>query len=303
MSHSTRVALAAAALLAALGAGMTPRVAAAQSTEPLNARALGMGGAFRALVYDGNAVELNPAGMAQSRRFLFEGGYFRTPPVREFGLDLSITDSLTNPSATGFAVHYRRRKPSRDVFTPAPGIDEQRYVAAVGIPLIPEKLQIGMSTKFIRVTYPGAVPAQPKANVITGDFGVLYRPLQMLAVGATFDNLIDGGHREAPRAITGGVALLPAAWLVLTADGVVDLATTEDEETGWAAGAQVSPTRNLAFRGGVYEEAITKDRYWTAGIGLLAETGAIDYAVRVPERETSTEDILTHLITLSFYAF
>lgn len=296
----SRSLLAAVVLLVSI---VMPRAAAAQSTEPLNARALGMGGAFRALVYDGNAVELNPAGMAQAKRFLFEGGYFRTPPVREFGLDLSITDSLTNPSATGFAVHYRRRKAARDVLAPAPGIDEQRYAAAVGIPLIPEKLHLGMSTKFIRVTYPGAVPAQDKVNVITGDFGILYRPFQMLAVGATFDNLIDGGHREAPRAITGGVAVLPTAWLVLTADGVVDLATTEDEETGWAAGAQLSPTRNIAFRGGIYEEAISKDRYWTAGIGLLAETGAIDYAVRVPERETSTDDILTHLITLSFYAF
>ena len=274
-------------------------IAHAQTTEISSPNALGMGGAFRALAYDNSAIDLNPAGTAQVKRFSFQGAYYRTALDREYAMQVSVVDSLTNTAATGFAIEYRKVRPGR--LPGEEGFESQKYMTSVGVPLVPQKVAFGFNTKYIRVNHSNALPARRDESIITGDFGVLYRPFQMLAVGATFDNLIDGGHRAAPRGFTGGAAFLPAPWVTVSADVFVDMASTEKDETGWAVGAQLMPHRNFSLRAGAYEDALTKTRIWTAGLGLNAETGTIDYACRFEEEKTNK--ILTHYISFSFFVF
>jgi hypothetical protein len=148
------------------------------------------------------------------------------------------------------------------------------------------------------------VTGSKSKKVFTSDFGLHARPFQMLAIAGGFDNLINGGEKEAPRTMVGGIAVLPMRWLALSGDVFQDLASDPDEDhLGWAAGAQWTPIQQIAFRGGVYEPAVAeefRERIWTAGIGLLSETGSIDYAMRLTDGDSET---LSHHITVAVLVF
>jgi hypothetical protein len=99
----------------------------AQTTEIQSAHAAAMGGAFRALAFDNSAVDLNPAGMAQLRKFDFEGGYYRSvEDPATYALQVSLADSLTNQGATGFAFEYRKVRTT--VAGETINAETQRYV-------------------------------------------------------------------------------------------------------------------------------------------------------------------------------
>lgn len=290
--------------LLAIAFFLVPAIASAQTTEMQSAKALGMGGAFRGFAWDNSAIDLNPAGLSQLSRFAFEGGYLRGEETEDYALNASFVDALTNRVATGFAVEYQKRRP---VLTD-PGIDQQKWIGAVGIPIVPESIYLGFSSKMIIVKYPGAAVAPEDKTIVTGDFGLLWRPIQIASVGATFDNLVNGGHHEAPRSVTLGGGILATRWLAVSADVFVDFESDDKDQTGWAVGVQVTPHRNLSVRAGMFEHPLTHDRTWTAGLGLQGESGAIDYSVRIATEDPDSNDpnfdeILTHYLTVSVMSF
>lgn len=284
------------ALISLLLAGAN---AHAQTTEIQSAHAEAMGGAFRALAYDNSAVDLNPAGMAQMKKFDFEGGYYRSAEdPATYALQVSLADSLTNQGATGFAFEYRKTK--LKIGTETINAETQRYVTGGAVPIIPEALYIGINGKYVQSKMTG----EKSKKIFTSDFGLHARPFQMLSLAGGFDNLINGGEPEAPRTLVGGIAVLPMRWLALTGDVFQDLASDPDEDhLGWAAGAQWTPIQQIAFRGGVYEAAVAeefRERIWTVGFGLLSETGSIDYAMRLTDGDSET---LSHHITVAVLVF
>lgn len=274
--------------------------ARAQTTEIQTARAAALGGAFRAMGFDNSAIDLNPAAMTQIKKADFEGGYFRSvEDPATYAIMVSMSDSLTNNGATGMAFEYRKVKikvPGGDTIN----VETQRYVTGVAYPIVPQYLAAGFNMKYVQSKVTGA----KGKKVFTSDFGLHSRPVQMLAISAGFDNLINGGEPEAPRTITAGAALLPYRWLSLTGDVFQDLATDPDEDhLGWAAGGQWTPFPQIAFRGGVYEQAVAeefRERIWTAGFGLLSETGSIDYAMRLTDGDSET---LSHHLTVTVLVF
>ena len=279
-----------------LALALAPAAAHAQTTEMESARAQAMGGAFRALCFDNSAVDLNPAGLAQFKKVEIEPGYFRSSDGREYAMGFSLADSLTNVTGTGMAYEYRKVKPDA---TGAGGLESQRYALAVGFPVVPDQAWLGMSTKYFKFDYVDPTVRDKKGW--TADIGLLYRPMNWLATGATFDNLINGNQAEAPRGLTGGVAVLPAEWVAASADVFTDLASTNQDKTGWALGAQLSPTRQVALRGGLYREAVSGKQFWTGGIGLISENGTIDYSARMPDGGSSKA--LSHFVTVSLLVF
>ena len=274
--------------------------ARAQTTEIQTARSSAMGGAFRAMAYDNSAVDLNPAGMVQIKKADFAASYLRSvEDPATYAIMVAIADSLTNNGATGFAFEYRKVK------IKVPGgttlnAETQRYVTAGAYPIVPQYLSAGFSGKYVQ----SKVTGEKGKKIFSSDFGLHSRPVQMLSISAGFDNLINGGEPEAPRTITAGAALLPFRWLAVSGDVWQDLATDPDEDhLGWAAGAQWSPFQQIALRGGVYEEAVAeefRERIWTAGFGLLSETGSIDYAMRLTDKDSET---LSHHVTVSVLVF
>lgn len=274
--------------------------ARAQTTEIQTARSAAMGGAFRAMAYDNSAVDMNPAGMVQLKKADFEGGYYRSvEDPATYAIMVSMADSLTNDGATGFAFEFRKvrvKVPGGDTIT----AETQRYVTSGAYPIVPQYLAVGIGAKYVQSKLTGA----KGKKVFTSDFGLHSRPAQMLSLYGGFDNLINGGEPEAPRTLTAGAALLPFRWLALSGDVFQDLATDpEEDHLGWAAGGQWMPFSQIAFRGGVYEEAVAeefRERIWTAGFGLLSQTGSIDYAMRLTDGDSKT---LSHHVTVSVLVF
>lgn len=272
----------------------------AQTTEIQTARSEAMGGAFRAMAYDNSAIDLNPAGMVQIKKADFEAGYFRSvEDPATYAFTVSMADSLTNNGATGFAFDYRK------IRVKVPGgttinYETQRYITAGAYPIVPQYLAVGVGAKYVQAKVTG----KKSKKIFATDFGLHSRPVQMLALCAGIDNMVNGGEPEAPRTLTAGAALLPTSWLAVTGDVFQDLATDPDEDhVGWAAGGQWMPFSQIAFRGGVYEPAVAeefKERIWTAGFGLLSQTGSIDYSMRLTDGDSKT---LSHHISLSVLVF
>jgi opacity protein-like surface antigen len=289
-------------LALAIGFVLTAGAAHAQTTEIQTARSEGMGGAFRALAFDNSALDLNPAALVQLQKFDFEAGYYKTAvDPATYALQVSLADSITNAAGTGFAFEYRKTRVKPEGGGEEITASTQRYVTAVGYPIVPQFLAIGMNGKYVQTKVTGAKGSKTS---MTSDFMLHSRPLQQLALCGGFDNLINGGDAQAPRTIVGGIAVLPMRWLALSADVFQDLATDPKEDhLGWAAGAQITPFPQVALRGGMYEEAVADEfveRIWTAGIGLLSETGSIDYSMRLSDGESET---LSHHVTLSVLVF
>ena len=273
------------------------RPAAAQTapnTELESAKALRMGGAFRAASFlDASSVDLNPAAMSVVKKFDFEAGWIRDPDTRDYGLELMMADSLTNATSTGFDFEYRSGP--RDANGKA-AFQSQRYLVTAGSPIVPDQMWIGVSTKYVDVSYDGG----PTTKVVTGDLSLEYKPVQYVVLAATMDNLVNGNQPEAPRSVTGGLAVLPAKWLLAEGDFVADLASTNTTKTTWMAGLQWTPAQSFALRGGWNQSQLTKERYWTLGAGFQGQTMALDYAMRVPE---GSKHAVTHYLTLSILHF
>lgn len=282
-------------------------MAHSQTLELESARAMAMGGAFRALGFDNSAIDLNPAALAQFKKVEFEPGYYRTADGREYAMSVTLSDSLTNAAGTGTAFEYRRRRPDK---LGVDGFESYRYILATSFPVVPDTAYLGVSTKYFKVNHDD--PALKDRSGFTSDLGLLVRPVHYIALAATFDNLLNGNQAEAPRSVTGGIAFLPTEWFCASADVFSDLASEKKERTGWASGVQLSPSKNFAFRAGLYKPAIGKkelvglvvrerdQQFWTGGVGLLAETGTIDYAFRIEDGGTK---IISHYLTISFFKF
>lgn len=283
-------------LILLLASHVLPHPAFAQTgptDEIESARALGMGGAFRAMAYDDSAVDLNPAALAQMRKFDLELGYDRAPATRGYGMHFAMGDSLTNSTASGFAFDYRRGPIGADG---KPLYEEQRYIIAASSPIIPQALWIGVSSKYVKVDYAGL----KARTAYTGDLDLLARPAQWIAIAGGFENLVNGNQKEAPRGMSGGVAIVPTSWAAIEGDVFTDFASTAKDKTGYAFGGQVLPWHWIALRGGWYEEALSQKKTLTLGLGLNAERGTIDYAVRFPEGDRRVAE---HYVTISFLAF
>lgn len=286
----------------------------------ISAKALGMAGAFRAQGYDDSAIDQNPAGLAQLPKFDLEAGYYKDVDAsaqNEYGIEVMLGDSLTGARAggasraTGLAFEYRK----------ADHLDSQRYIAAAATPLSPGKAWLGLNSKYLNIAYPGCPalggPLTPAGcpldstgfNGFTVGLSTLFRTSQSTALAIGMDNLFNGGSLEAPRNAAAGLAWIPARWISLEADGVVDL-QQNNQPTGWSVGAQVLPWHWLALRGGYYLDTpaprISGQTYlggakaWTAGLGLLYTTFTLDYAMRIPDGERRA---IQHYFTIALLHF
>ena len=273
------------------------RPAAAQTapnTELESAKALGMGGAFRAASFlDASAVDLNPAAMSVIKKFDFEAGWIRDPDSKDYALELMMADSLTNATSTGFDFEYRSGP--RDANGKA-AFQSQRYLVTAGAPIMQDSMWLGFGTKYVDVAYDGG----PTHKVVTGDISLEYKPVQYVVLAATMDNLVNGNDPEAPRSVTGGLAILPAKWLLAEGDFVADLASANSTKTTWMTGLQWTPSQSFSLRGGWNQNQLTRERYWALGAGFQGQTMALDYAMRVPE---GSKHAVTHYLTLSILHF
>lgn len=250
---------------------LLPSAALAQGEPVLrdlqHARGFAMGGAFRGLGLDAQAVDGNPAAMSAFQRYQLElSGAWDIGNKYAFG-NLSVLDSKTQRVAVGVSYHLVSF-----------GIGEYRRTAhlstvAFGLPLLGDWLHLGLSTRHLVMT--GAA----QANAITADAGLLFKLGPGLHLSASGHNLLDIHHPEMSRyyVFSGGWA---AGLAALGVDVRLDMKTPPAPQLVYSVGGEYILGEGLPIRAGYAYDTLVRRHYVSAGIGIIAEGGGLDLGYR-----------------------
>jgi hypothetical protein len=228
----------------------------------LSARALGMGGAWRALGLGAEAGTGNPAALAAFRTYRVE----LTGAWDWVGKDVSgmvaVADSSTSVLAAG--VSYQLISLGKGVERATAHLN----TVAVAVP-ISDAFLIGASTRYLLMR--GA----RQANAITGDAGLLFRPSEAFALGISAHNLIGTGNPELTRYFTAHAGVL-AGVLSVAADVRADFTTNDRTTLTYSGGLEYVFGQSFPVRAGYTWNGFTRASELGVGIGLLTPGGGLD---------------------------
>ena len=276
------VALAAASLVV----GLAPAATAEGMLFP-GTRALGVGGALRALATGDAGPMLNPSGISLIRAYAVEAAYQYGRTLGSNDVRLSAVDS-TSAFNLGGALYYSYHRDA-----PAGGGSQAGHLVggALSFPFV-DKVYLGMNLKYVRFTD----LAQVKHSGLTLDGGLTLRLIPQLSLGAAAYNVIDLDTAWAPRGYGGGVAVLPFPALLLAFDVVSTKVYGDpdrDQALSFMGGGEFSLGTAAGLRAGGGRDGVTRNGYMTAGFTLIsAQLGALDFGFR---QDVSGEDKSTIL--------
>lgn len=249
----------------------------------MHARSYGTGGAFRALGLSADAVGANPAAMTLYPRFQTElSGALEIDGRMAFG-SVSMMDSSSNRLAAGVSYHFAQlgsgeyaRRLSMETF-------------AFAMPVAPW-LHFGISVRHLLMSGSRKGPVgpigSPNANAVTGDAGLLIRIGHPFHLGISAHNLIETPHPMLARYFAASAGFM---WnnLALSADVRADfgaipagaLTPLSGPVLGWSVGAEYL-LGIIPVRAGYQTDPLAGADYLSGGIGVMTETGNIDFAYR-----------------------
>jgi hypothetical protein len=230
-------------------------------------RSTAMGGAGAAIATSNDALTLNPAGLAQIRRYHFEidGMYDSRFPAQ--GITASIVDSAS--SAVGSGLLFSRWATGQPAGRGEGWSIGLGYSGAVG-----QNLFFGGQTKYLRFHTPDGLVAKWAQDV-----GFLSRK-GGFAWGAVLHNVSLDKLPLFPLTATAAVAWGTDADWHLAIDYNADLSDSNHIKHKAAVGGEVLIDEGIALRGGATWDA-TADIWWASGgIGFLTEKGALQLVWR-----------------------
>ena len=238
-------------------------------------RPLGTGGAMRAIATGDAGPQLNPSGISLMRAYLVEGSYQYGSAASSHDARISAVDS-TSAFNLGGALYYTYHRDS-----PSAGVTQTGHLlgGSLSFPLL-DKIFFGGSAKYVRF----ADAASATHSGFTFDAGLTVRPIPQLSVGAVGYNLLDRETPWAPRAVGGGIAILPMPGLLFVFDSVLEKVygdSTRDKAMYYMGGGEFSFFASAALRAGGGRDGLTKNGYVSAGVSTLsADIGALDVGLR-----------------------
>jgi len=238
-------------------------------------RPLGMGGAMRAIATGDAGPQLNPSGISLLRAYFLEGSYQYGSAANSQDARVSAVDS-TSALNMGGALYYAYHRDS-----PVEGVTQTGHLAggSLSFPFL-DKIFLGGNAKYIYFTD----VAGTTHKGFTFDAGLTLRPLPQVSIGATGYNLLDRETPWAPRAVGGGVAVLPMPTLVFVFDAVLEKVygdSTRDRAMFYMGGGELSFSSTAAIRVGAGRDGLNRSTYISGGFSLLsAVIGALDVGLR-----------------------
>ena len=248
-------------------------------------RALGMGGAHRAIVTSNDAIYLNPAGMSLFRRYSFEGQYLITPNYgfeegpSQHVFNASVVDNQIQVFATGLA--YTRVERNDDK-------KGNRFDLAFSYGLT-DTLLIGTDVKYINFD---RAEKEDAINAVAVDVGLLIRTDFGLSLGCVGYNLTNpADYTEHPVSMAAAIMYAPFRALELSFDWFItfqklkDITNPQgDKETGYSyhLGAEYLLLGQFTLRAGYeFNQVLPEDdHFWSAGIGYINPSIALDFGYR-----------------------
>lgn len=233
-------------------------------------RALGTGGATRAVASGQSALLANPSGMSLIRSYSIEGGYQIGTKDSAHGLHAAVVDS-TSGFGLGGGISYTFFRASPDA-VPSQTAHDLRF--GLSFPFA-DKVFLGVAGRYLAVTDPKS------GSGLTVDAGLTLRPVPEVAAGVAGQNLreIDVGLPLAERAVGYGVAFLGLPDLILLVDGRTVLATAltgDKAKTSVMGGLEYFLAKKVALRAGGGWDALRDAGYASGGVSSVSEALAFD---------------------------
>lgn len=219
--------------------------------------------------------QLNPSGISLLRSYLLEGNYQYGSSAGSQDARVSVVDS-TSGFNIGGALYYNYHRDS-----PTDGVKQTGHLfgGSLSFPLL-DKIFLGASAKYVRFT--DATNTSHKG--FTFDVGLTLRPIPQVSIGAVGYNIMDRQTPWAPRAVGGGVAVLPSPMMLLVFDAVLEKVygdSTRDAVMYYMGGGEFSFAASIAVRAGGGHDGMSGNTYVSAGVSTLsADVGALDLGVR-----------------------
>jgi hypothetical protein len=253
-----------------------------------------MGGAQRAIADGIDAISLNPAGMAQSKRYLITLDYAWSQDANAHRPQLGVLDSQTTQVATGLSYSFERRVNSGN-------LDVHRVHFALGYNI--GMLSVGLAGKFTtgarQQVRADLVPAQN--GLYTGfnaDVGLMLTPIPYLSLAVVGYNLVPTLEARELTPLAMAVALAGhVAGLEIGADAVLDFVSRGHLLTRWHFGAEYAVGNVVPLRAGFIYDRVGDDMFWTLGIGFQQTSFGLDFGYR---QGVARQDNRTLALSLRF---
>lgn len=273
-------------------------------------RAVGMGTASVGYAADNNALQINPAGIAQMNWFSIDINYER----KEFEYDQFpwYTPEATSKSQSHGPLATRITEPVASVAEGRETVDSWHFSVvdhktvkfiAAGLYFTGDnfpsqaanensgyKFGLGIAGDIADIVYIGGtgVYSQPVTDQsrFNMDFGVLVNAGDFVGVGISARNLFPGGYPFyvwEPTDLALGISGKIFKYAVLDLDitkRFVDVQKIYNSSNtfNFAFGVEGIAYKGLTLRGGAYWNLVEKANYYSMGIGYVAPQGSISYA-------------------------
>jgi hypothetical protein len=260
-------------------------------------RWMAFGGAQTALGTSTTAIYDNPANLAASRVYHFEGIVGFSPEANRQTYGGGIADSSTNQlaarpagadAANGLAGGVGGTWSTMD----PDGINRQwtDLRLALAYPVL-SNLFVGLTGRYLQVNQavsrgpfgPDLVSdgtaSQGLASIFTFAAGVTYRPIKALSLAVLGQNLTYPNRPIAPTTLTGAVGLNLDVFAV-EFDTMVDFTTYDGPRGRFMLGAEVFLFSRLAIRAGYRIDEGQKTQSICAGLGWIDKHFSVEASIR-----------------------
>ncbi len=246
-------------------------------------RSVAMGGAFRAVATSNDALVLNPAGLAASQHYEVDGffGYAFGAPATYW--NASIVDATTIPLAVGVDYTHLASGTSPDRF----GGNNLRVGLAYPIS---DQLFVGITGNWLDfdpTAASGSVPSSGpyasavtgagyRANSITGDVGLIYKPTDIVSIAAVGYNLVNVNN-DFLAPLEGALAVAVGTDTTFRVAGdVVANFSQPSLVLDYHLGGEYLIAQLVAVRAGYMFDGIEKAHFGSVGVSVLVPGFAID---------------------------
>lgn len=240
-------------------------------------RSEAMGGAHRGLGNSNDAITLNPAGIALTKRYSIDGGYSYSKQDDLHHFSLSILDSKTGPVSG--ALEYSL---TRGDHAHADANLHRVYFSSAYALL--ENLALGITARTVRGDFKDEKGERQNVETYSTDLGLGLVLFEAFGLGVTYHNVITSSRKRLnPPHLGIGLAYVGDA-LTIAADMEIDLRKNWLGEITARAGVEYFLGGAFPVRFGYRAVPFTRkyggardyDHVLGGGIGWITETGSVE---------------------------
>jgi len=252
-----------------------------------SSRAISMGGALRGGMLLNDAIYLNPASMAQTKKYALDAHTVFNPSKDiNLGYNVSVVDTRSSKVAAGLAYTGGQWKVG----------DESKYQHIFHLALaqaISDLVSVGLTGKYALIDQ-----EEDRKTQFNADFGVHIQPgelKKLFQVGVTVHNILKDDEEDFPREIGIGTKITPFPFLSITADLVKPFSASE---IMFGTGLEYIHKSGLSARGGFkFDKREGEDSTYSLGISYFVEAFGVGYAFR----NRIDNEVQTHALSLSMF--